>query len=316
MSHQRRLSRIMVGWLLLAVWLQVACSGPAPRAGSAGGGAQGSDAEWRSAMTAGRKAYDRGQLAQAARLYRHALQRGRAMDSPPAIADAAYNLAASQLGLGDYAAARLQLQEAKTELLRSGGDLSDLLLVEARLARLLGEPGQALALLESLRAGAFPEGLQQQSELLRGQLACDLGDRDGALNALQQLREGVGENTSPAVRGGGWELAGCLALLRGEALQAAGAFDREAECLREAGQYRQMISALSRAAAAYDRAGGQGEAAERWFRAARSLFTQGQRDEALMLATRAKEAAQRAPEPRLAQRVQSLLEEIAAALRP
>jgi tetratricopeptide (TPR) repeat protein len=302
----------LTGFLILAVLILPSCAGPAPRhpAGVA------ADAEWARAMKAGRTAFELGNLDLAARFYGAALSRGRTMDSASAIADAAYNLAACRLAQGEHESARALLKEAKAEMSRSHDEPDDVLLVEAQVMWLLGEPEQAISLTEKLLGSAqtkSKEGLQAQARLLRGKIACAKGDKERAIAELQSAEKIGGEESSPAVNAGRSELAGCISLLQGNTARAAQQFDREANSLREAGQYRKMADALNRAGDAYHRESLEGEAADRWFRAARTIFTLGDSPQARDLATKALGAAEEVKDKNLMERTRSLLEEIQAA---
>jgi tetratricopeptide (TPR) repeat protein len=266
-------------------------------------------------MKAGRTAFERGDLDLAARFYGAALSRGRIRDNASAIADAAYNLAACRVAQGEHESARALLKEAKAEMSQSNGEPGDVLLVEAQVVWLLGEPEEALSLTEKLLG--YPqtqatEGLHTQARLLRGKIACARRDAERA-NAELQSAEKIGEEDSnPAVNAGRSELAGCISLLQRNTAQAAQQFDREANSLREAGQYRKMADALKRAADAYKRSSLPGKAADRWFRAARTIFTLGDSPQARDLATKAHGAAVEAKNQYLQERTRSLLEEIGA----
>ena len=301
------------GVLILAALILSSCAGPAPRhpAGVA------ADAEWARAMKAGRTAFERGDLDLAARFYGAALSRGRIRDNASAIADAAYNLAACRLAQGEHESARALLKEAKAEMARSheepGGDV---LLVEAQVAWLMGEPEKAFSLTEQLLDGPqteVAEGLQRQARLLRGKIACVEGNAERATAELQSADTIGGDPANPAVNAVRSELTGCISLLQGDAAQAARHFDREAEFLREAGHYRTMADALIRAGDAYHRAFLEGEAADRWFRAARTIFTLGDSPQARDLAAKALGAATETKDQSLQERTRSLLEEIQAA---
>lgn len=304
-----RLTISLTVCLIFPALILASCAGPAPRhpAGVA------ADTEWTRAMKAGRTAFDRGDLDLAAGFYQAALSRGRTMDNSSAIADAAYNLAACRVAQGEYASARALLKEAKAEMSRSHDEPGDVLLVEAQVMWHLGEPEQAISLTEKLLGSAHTEskeGLQTQARLLRGKIACAKGDKERAIAELQSAEKISGEESNPAVNAGRSELAGCISLLQGNTAQAAQQFDREANSLREAGQYRKMADALTRAADAYHRSSLPGEAADRYFQAARTIFTLGDSPQALDLATKALGAATEAKDQSLQERTRSLLVEI------
>jgi len=300
------------GVLILAALILSSCAGPAPRhpAGVA------ADAEWARAMKAGRTAFERGDLDLAARFYGAALSRGRIQDNASAIADAAYNLAACRLAQGEHESARALLKEAKAEMVRSHPLPGDVSLMEAQVAWLMGEPEEALSLTEQLLGGPqteATEGLRLQARLLRGKIACDQKNAERAIAELQSADTIGGDHANPAVNAGRSELTGCISLLQGDAAQAARHFDREAQFLREAKHYRTMADALQRSGEAYHRAFLEGEAADRWFRAARTIFTLGDSPQARDLAAKALGAATETKDQSLQERTRSLLEEIQAA---
>ena len=279
---------------LLLVLLLSACAGSP--AGVSQTAAQ--DRQWLNSMQAGRDAFDQGHYQLAERLFARALERGRQMDRASQIADAAFNLAAAQIQLGDFAAAHSALQEAKGENARQGATTSEILLLEARVARLQADRQQSRAVLEQLQR-QLPESefdLRSQALLLSGLLACEAGDLALAMQE-QALAVGLLASDSdryPLAAASRTELQGCIKLLQQQPLAAAGAFDRQSELLQQAQQYRQMVTALHRGGLAYAAAGDNQQAAERLFRAARSAFSQKRPREAHMLLEKAASAARAA----------------------
>ena len=108
-------------------------------------------------------------------------------------------------------------------------------------------------------------------------------------------------------------LAGRIHLIQKEPLMAAGEFDQEALLLQQAEQYARMVTALQRAAESYRQAGKFRLAADRYFRAARSAFAQGQNSAARQLGNLSLSAANEAADQKAAARAQSLLNEIESA---
>ncbi|GAB4372149.1 MAG: hypothetical protein Kow00128_20670 [Deltaproteobacteria bacterium] len=306
----RTISRraVLLGALLL---LSCGGSGPRPEAGAS------ADAEWIRAMKAGRSAFSRGDLDPAVRFFETALSRGRAMDDPAAIVDAAYNLAAVRMARGEYPAARRLLRDAEAESARTGGPPGDLLLLLARTAWRMDDPGEALRLTDRLIGSSGTSGgnLVRQALLLRGRIACERGDGERARAELAKADE-TGGGPDPATQAFRSGLSGCILRLSGDAAVAASEFDREAERFREAGLYRNMGDALSRAGAAWSGAVRPSEAADRWFRAARAFFALGDLPRANDLAKRSLAAATRAKNPSLAERNRALMNELAEAASP
>jgi len=271
------------------------------------------DTEFAATMSAGRVAFDRGLIEQAATLYQQALRRARTMDNAAAIGDAAYNLAACRIRLGQLEQARSLLAEARTEILSVQGDVSDIQLVEAKVARLQGNPEEALSFTEQILSypvTTITNDQRLQVYLLRGQIAADRGDAALALQELQMAEKfaaGVSDSARPA---GLSRLAGRIHLIQKEPVMAAREFDREATLLKQAERYAQMVRALQSAAESYMRAGNYRLAADRFFRSARSAFAQGEIKQALKIGQMALSAADTAGDQPAMARVQALLNEI------
>ena len=271
------------------------------------------DAEFTATMSAGRVAFDRGLIEQAATLYQQALRRARTMDKAAAIGDAAYNLAACRIRLGQLEQARSLLAEAKSEILSFQGDITDIQLVEAKVARLQGHPEEALMLADQVLTspGSYPtDNKRLQVYLLRGHIACDKDDATLALRELQKAQSISRLVSNPALKADISALAGRIHLIKNEPVLAAREFDSETRLLRQAKRYAEMAHALQNSAEAYLSVGKYSLAADRFFRAARSTFAQGQNSIAIKLGRLALSAANRANDQSAITRVRSLLDEI------
>jgi tetratricopeptide (TPR) repeat protein len=274
------------------------------------------DSEFSRSMTAGRLAFDRGLIEQAARFYQQALRRARAMDSAPQIGDAAYNLAACRIRLNQLEKARDLLDEAKTEISSIQGHIADIQLVEAKVARLQGNPDEALMLADQVLSspGTYPTDNQRlQVYLLRGQIACDKDDAALALQELQKAKNITRLVSDPSLQADISALAGRIHLIKNEPVMAAKEFDSEARLLQQAKRYPEMTYALQNAAEVYLSAGNFSLAADRYFRAARSTFAQGQNSAAMKLGHLALSAADKAGDQSVKIRVRALLDEIETA---
>lgn len=287
--------------------LSVGCSGPKQS------GTVPAESELFELMSAGRAAFRKGSVEQAATLYRQALMRARAMDNGLAIGDAAYNLAACRVIQGKYEEARALLAEAKEEISSIHGNLADILLVEAKVARLQGKPDEALGLAEQVlsQRGSRPTDRQRlQVHVLRGHIRCDSGDIGHADSELKQAAAYANRFSSPALRAEVSGLAGRIYLLQEEPAKAAKEFDHQANLLKQATLYREMVTALGSAGEAYMSSGGWRLAADRFYRAARSTFALGDREEAVNLAKKAISAADEAADEKAMVRARALLAEI------
>ncbi len=273
------------------------------------------DRQWQSSMKSGLSAYQQSQYRLAERLFSQAFTRARLMDRAADIATAAFNLAATQIQLGNFAEASSTLQEAKSESRRLGDDVTEILLLEARLARWQDNVARAKMLVSQLQQqfSASDQRLRPQVQLLNGLLACEAGDESLAVHSLEQVTNSISANSHPAILAGSAELQGCIALLQSQPGKAAEAFDRQTSALRQAQQYRQMVDALQQAGAAYHAAGDYQQAVDRLFRAARSALSQKRLILAQQLVEEADDAAQAETSYPVLDRLRQLKAEIAAA---
>jgi tetratricopeptide (TPR) repeat protein len=266
-----------------------------------------------------RGAFDQGNASRAVELYAQALERARVLDHPAHIGNAAYNLAVSLIMAGEYEPAVQRLHEAETALRRAGENLADVLLVRARLALLRGDTEQALRLADAVftRPGSKPETVHEiQVALLRGSIAVQAGDSSAAQAALHTAAQAMNRAHEPALHAGFEDLRGQVALLNQRPLLAAEAFDRAADSWRWAGHWRNLARALASAGAAYQTAGQNALAADRFFRGARSSLAQGEETNARAWLAQAAELAEQAGDNRLQRRVRDLDGELEASGGP
>jgi hypothetical protein len=96
-------------------------------------------------------------------------------------------VAACLTDLGQYQRARVNLLEAKAEGRRAGGRITDVLLLEAMVARLQNNPAEALTLAEQVlqQRPAPTDAEVLQVRILKSELACDASN--SAL-AAEELR--------------------------------------------------------------------------------------------------------------------------------
>jgi tetratricopeptide (TPR) repeat protein len=236
------------------------------------------DVEYVNEVAAAESSYSRGLTAEAGTFYRRALVRARAMDNPSLIGEAAYDLAACELELRHYIPASQLLDEARDEMIRSGQNIADVLLVQAKVARLDDHPEQALKLCDQVLTGpgsSPTDNHRSQVHLLRGQIACSAGNVPTARAELAEARKLAGAAPAPARAAGLANLAAMIDERAGNPASAAAEYDREASLSRDAGLYPAMVRALAHAGAAYGAASQPQPAGERLFRAARSALAQG-----------------------------------------
>jgi len=276
------------------------------------------DAELARLNNSARAAYNREALETAATLYEQALTRARALDTALAIGNAAYNLAICRLAQGENEKASHLLREAEIELIRAQAGLADVLLVKAKLAQLQGRHDDARRLIQRLLsdpASAPAASHRVEAALVRGQLACDDGETARARAELDEATRQGAALSEPVLQAAGENLAGRINLLEKKPAEAAGHFDRESVLYQEARQPRELAAALRRAGEAWREASQPGLAAERFFRAARCSFAQGDPVEAVRCVELSLSLAAAARDDALQQRVLQLQAEITTVAR-
>ena len=288
--------------------LCTACAGPGPQPKE-----PAEDRAVVQSSSAARLAYELGDYAQAQTLYRRALTRAQAINDAALAADAAYNLAISEIALQNYQAADELLRQSEYDATRASSDTADIRLLRAKVAYLRERLPEAFALANDVIASEAPRHLRVQAKVLRGQIHCDTGDLPSAKSELQSIQKLIASAKSkltPSVRADVQKLRGTIARLENNQAAAARFFDAESELLRGAHRYRDMGNAFARAAEAYLAANRPALAADRFFLAARSLRGQGDFATAKTFAESSLAAAAKAGDDQARARAQLLLEEI------
>ena len=284
------------------------CASPGPESSEERG-----DAVVVRASSAARVAYEQGNFGLAQKLYHRALTRARAINDARLVADAAYNLAMSEIGLGHYDAADQLLRQAYYDADRASSDTADIQLLRAKVAYLRMQLPKALTLIDEVAGSEAAPSLHLQAMILRGQIFCDTGDPDAAKSerrAVEKLIASSNTVLTPSISADLAKLEGTIAQLEGKMGIAARSFDAEAELLRIAHRYRDMSYALARAAEAYLAAGRPALAADRFFLAARSLDGRADTDAAKSFLASSLSASEKAGDKNARARAQMLLEEI------
>ena len=263
------------------------------------------DAVLTNAMASARLAFEQGLNAEAVALYRQALDRAREMDDAGAIADASYNLAAALVQAGEGARAAAALLESEAEARRAGGNVADVLLLRAKVARLNRAPAEAVALADRVltdSASRPTTGHRVQAHVLKGEVAVDEENWSVAEAQADLARDAlgkIGDRASPALLAGVVGLRGRVARGRGDLGEAARLFDRQADLLRQSRLYQDMADAIADSAEAWMSLATPAEAGPRFYRAARAAAAQGDETRARSLLAKAAEAADAAGDERL-----------------
>lgn len=259
-----------------------------------------------------RAAFADGNFERAARFYELALNRARTADYGLEVAKAAYNRGACLVLLKRPEPARAALQEAATEFARLRRDPAPAWLLEARAARMMGDLTTTVERVDRVLAMGRDQDVRLQAWLIKGGLAAEAGQVDEAKKAMQEARKLLRDD--PALRAGVAALGGQIALAENRPGEAGLQFDKEAAFLQRATRWADMADALRRSGAAYQQAAQDGAAAQRFYRAARSWYGQGQLVPALQAMELAVDAAGRAGDDVLNADAGRLLEEIRQAV--
>ena len=289
----------------LVLILCLSCS--APERGEKG------DAEVVHLSEAAQEAFRAGRVERAAVLYSETRNRACLLDDAAALADAAYNLAACLLVLGEADSARSCLAEALDELKRINGSPADALLLDAEAARLQGKTGEAdricLEVL-SLPGKWAADSRRLQAILLRARLACEEGRIEEARARLGEAERLISDVRLPRLHAEAARLQGELFRLSGSWQKAGASFDREAGHHKQAKVFREMAEALVRAGECYKNGDEMDIAVDRLYRAARSLYPQDLRESALAAVRLAAQAASESADTGSIRRCRDLLREI------
>ncbi len=260
-------------------------------------------------------AYERDAFQPSARFYEQALTRARILDDSAEIGRNAYNLAACYLLLDRPAEAHHLLQEARGEIVRSGGNTDAVDVLDAKAARAEGRKDDAVRQLNDVSKSTKDEAVRLEASLLLGEIAADAEDRVGAeehLKAADKIAKSVDNTALSASR---YNLSGRVATLYVKDKAAAGDFDQAAGLFQKADRFRDMANALGHAGEAYAAAGDPRAAADRFYRGARSLYAQGDAVAALKLIERGVTAAESTDDVSLQARLAYLFNEIKGAVQ-
>ncbi|MDD5678706.1 MAG: hypothetical protein PHW60_12085 [Kiritimatiellae bacterium] len=263
-------------------------------------------------VSVARSVYSSGSAEKAAIYYQKALRRARVMDASAEIARNAYNLAACLVALHSYDEAQARLDEARLEFQRAGILCLELPLLEAKIARARGRTQEAAAIARAeLSKSHDPDNATRiQWRLLLAELLCDQGqtaaaDTELALIDLKQLKASGNDIQAETAL-----TRARVQMLQRNPQEAAPQYDTAARHWQAAWRYGDMVVALTQAGHAYEDAGNSSSAADRYYRAARSLFESDQLARARDLATQALPLAVAAHQPDLQRQVERLKAEI------
>jgi tetratricopeptide (TPR) repeat protein len=294
-----------IGLILAAVILAASGCGSSPpkQKGPA------TDADLERFNRAGRLAFDKGRLQQAASFYRKALDQAYVRDDTAAILDAQYNLAICLMNLQSYEEALAVVQRANSEMALAGGGQSlDFLLLEATILHYSGDSDEAWKITDQILSTETQASsvVNSKTHYVRGLIASKQGDKD-------QLREAIaalGQPEQPRLLADRQELVGHLAMAEHNWDTAIEAFDTAAQLRRGALDYRGMVKVLAMAGQAEEKAGRARQASIRYFRAGRSAVLQGLFDDARKWLNQSVKLASKAAEDKMIQEARNYLQQI------
>ncbi len=273
------------------------------------------DAQIAQSVKSAQAAYQSGNFLRAAKCYELALARARALDDSAEIARNAYNAAACHLRSGHPSSASPLLVEAGREFERAGMDREPVLVLQAMTASALGQAAEATALASNAFAAAKSDVAQLDVLLVQLDLAVQHGDLDEAQRLLKMAQRRAEKSHSATMNARVAAAEGKL-LQKSDAGKAAGKFDQAADGWRTAGNIREMADNLRAAGAAWQAAKKSADAADRFYRAARSYFGQNDRVAALACIDEAFKAADEAKSAELRGQIAALFEQIKKSVEP
>ncbi|MGD9611907.1 MAG: hypothetical protein AB7V22_03310 [Kiritimatiellia bacterium] len=283
----------------MAVVLAAGCASPKA--------AQFTDADWVSHSTTGRGAYERGDYRRAAEAYERAQQRARALDDADALAVSAVNRATCLLAAGQAAEAPAGLDEALADARISPARRAELLVAAARAEVALGKPDAAQARVAAARKLDPAPALLAQA--LLAQAGAELARKKpaAATPALADLSAQEWARLPESLQAERAEMRAAIAAAEQKPADAMASHDDAARLWKRAGRLPEMARALAAAGRQAQAGDDFAGAADRFYRAARSLWAQGLQPEAVRALEEGVGAAERLDDEAVAKKMADLL---------
>ncbi len=248
------------------------CSTPTP---------QFTDSEWISHTATGRGNFERGDYRRAADAYARAARRARAIDDADAVAVSAVNRAVCLLAEGKPAEAQRGVAEALADARIAPSRRAELTIMASRIALVLDQPEEAKVFAMNVLQMKLSPAVQAQALLAKSGAELAMGD-------LVQASATLSKGLSPKA----WkqlpvafqaDLAGRqadLAVANELSKDAAAYQTTAADLYRQADRLSEMAEALAAAGRLNRISGDLPVACDQLYRAARSLWAQGNEEEA------------------------------------
>lgn len=213
--------------------------------------------------------------------YTDALNRARMLDKPAAAATAGYNLAACYAASGDYAKARNSLVETRADFARVGdlGGVGEAWLLEAKMAQIEKQLEEAEELcaraLELFKESGGQAMMEAHAYVLQAYLLCESGDIEAAQKSLEKAAKTGAPGRDPLLLAELLSTEGHVLAAAKNYDSAAMKYDAASVAYRNINRGSDVANMLSKAASIYRMSGRHDMAGERFYRAARSLYAQG-----------------------------------------
>ena len=257
--------------VLLAVVLVAGCA--APRV-------QFSDGDWVSHITTGRGCYDRGDFRRGADAFGRAQERARALDDAEALAVSAVNRAVCLQQVGRAEEALAGVEEVLADARVSSARQMELQVAGARAELALGRLDNARMRAAVVLNSNPPPMLRAQALLVQGGADVAQMEAAAAEQILAKLAPAAWGQLPASLRAEQAELEARIAAMLESPDGAWKWQDEAAQLWQDAGRLPEMARALAAAGRQARAAGAPAAASDRFWRAARSLWAQGLRDEA------------------------------------
>lgn len=234
------------------------------------------ETERQSLQRSAQLAFSQGQYAQAVALYGAALDEAMAEDRAVEIVDLRFNIALSQMYIGQYDDALQQVAKADAERVRRGlGADPELRLLEATIRFRAGDlRASRSGLTRLLSIPGLNPATAAKGHFVAGLIAAELADRA----QLRRHLAGLPPSAEPGARADRLELEAHLAVLAGDTPGGLGRFDQAIALRGVERDYRGMARALAGAGTVAERAGQPGRAAGYFLRAGRSAVQRAEAD--------------------------------------
>ena len=302
----------------------------------------------------GSNLYNRGDVREATQKYLIALRRAWAIDDAYESGTSAYHLAACYYSMGEIAAAKDWLLDARSELTRANASCRNVWILEAKIARhenrysdvsyLLNRASEEVSTtnhsdsaylsqikniakispvsfhesLRGFRPTAWTKTFWGSTDIpvimIQASVAAERGNLSEGRKHLKAIEQLLKNSDQSDLLAEWYRISAELYLKERQFLKAAKGFDQEVHCLKSAALYRDLPVALEQCARAYQNAQNVNQAADRLCRAARLYYGRGDYQLAWQVTQQAGTLAESASDTTLRVRLGLIAEQILSEL--